>query len=540
MKIRRLPTITWLAPLALAIAAWVAVAEETPSVLDVDKKIIENMKEHSEIMHNLEYLCDMIGPRLTGSDRLKRANEWTRQRLVEYGCENAHLESYSFGRSWTRGPASGRIVEPNGLPLTMAAQGWTPGTDGTVRGELVYVEAKTLEDLEKYRGKLRGQFIITAPPVDLSRVPDPGERSPANPPSGPEPRRGDRTPPAAQAPSQPNPAAPANQEPGPPGEAQGPRDFAGFRQMQQKRVEFYKKEGVLVAIRDSAKEHSLLNISGAGARDPKDVAIPSVSVTHENYAMLWRLLQRKIPVVLEMNINNTFSEQSVDAYNTVAEIRGYEKPDEVVILGAHLDSWDLGTGATDNGTGSMAVLEAARVLKAVGARPRRTIRFVLFSGEEEGLLGSRAYVKAHKDELSKISAVLVMDIGTGRIKGISLQGRDDIRPIMAQVLAPLNDMGVRELRLRGQGGTDHASFISEGVPGFAFYQEMAEYRKTHHSQSDTFDKALKDDLLQAATVLAVAAYNIAELPEMLPRRPAPARAPSPGPVTATNPTEQNR
>src|SRR5262249_35867838 len=161
---------------------------------------------------------------------------------------------------------------------------------------------------------------------------------------------------------------------------------------------------------------------------------------HENYAMLWRLLQRPSKVVLELNISNTFSAQPVDAYNTVAEIRGSEKPDEVIILGAHLDSWDLGTGTTDNGTGSMAVLEAARVLQAVGARPKRTIRFILFRGEEEGLLGSKAYVKAHKEEMAKVSAVLVMDIGTGRLKGITLQRHDAARPLMAQVLAPVNDL----------------------------------------------------------------------------------------------------
>lgn len=525
MKIRHSLFHAFLALGLLAVTA--ALAAEKAGVLDMDQKIIENVKEHSEVMQNLEYLSDMIGPRLTGSERLKRANEWTRQRFAEYGAENARLENYPFGRPWTRGGATGRIVEPNGLPLTVAALGWTPGTDGPVTGELVYVEAKTLEDLEQYRGKLRGKFIITAPPADLNRMPAPGERRNREPSPAAESRREGQTPPVVQLPRDAKSADVA------PSDADRPRDFESYRQQQQKRTEFYKKEGVLVVLRDASKEHALLNMGGMGGRDANAVVMPIVMVTHENYAMLWRLLQRKTKVTLEMNISNTFGEQPVDAYNTVAEIRGVERPDEVVILGAHLDSWDLGTGTTDNGTGSMAVLEAARALKAVGARPKRTIRFVLFSGEEEGLLGSKAYVKAHKEELSKVSAVLVMDNGTGRLKGLALQGREDLRPFLAQALAPANDLGVRELPLRNQGGTDHLSFIPEGVPGFAFIQEPADYRKTHHSQSDTFDKAIKDDLIQTATVLAIAAYNIAELPDLLPRRAAPTRsneAPAPTPV----------
>ena len=209
-------------------------------------------------------------------------------------------------------------------------------------------------------------------------------------------------------------------------------------------------------------------------------------------------------------------------YNTVAEIPGAEKPDEVVIIGGHIDSWDLGTGATDNGTGIMAVLEAARALKAVGVKPRRTIRFVLFSGEEEGLHGSRAYVKAHEKEMPRISGVLIHDMGTGRVKSIGLQGRYDLREVMEKVVEPFKDaVNLEELSMRNMMGTDHLSFLPHGVPAFAVVQDPAEYRKTHHTESDTFDKVYPDEINQGAKVLAAWAYNVAMLPDVLPRDPKP-------------------
>lgn len=499
------------------------------STLEVDKKIMENVKEHSEVMTNLEYLTDMIGPRLTGSDRLKRANEWTQKRFTDYGCVNSHLESWTFGLGWSRGSATGRIVQPNGLPLTVVSYGWAPGTNRTVTGELIQVDATKVEDLEKYRGQLKGKFIIQRLPADLSRPFGPPPEVLQGQPGAPH--RPD-APPQPAAPGKPSeaPTLPAQQQPPRP-----PMNYEQMRQMREKMTQFFKEEGVLVVIADSAKEHGLFNMTGLGGRDPKAPVLPSVFITHEDYSLLWRLLQRKEKVVLEMNISNSFTASPVEAYNTVAEIRGSERPDEVVILGGHLDSWDLGTGTTDNGTGTMSVLEACRVLNAVGAKPKRTIRFVLFSGEEQGLLGSKAYVDAHKNEMAKVSSVLIMDTGTGRLRGIALQGRDDIRPTMAAVLSPLNDLGLQEINLRNQGGTDHLSFIPAGVPGFAFIQDPVDYGKTHHSQSDTFDKAKKDDLIQASATLAVAAYNIAQLPDLLPHKMPPAPTPSQTPEQAPKP-----
>ena len=250
--------------------------------------------------------------------------------------------------------------------------------------------------------------------------------------------------------------------------------------------------------------------------------VPEAFLTTESYGLIWRLLKRG-PVEVEIDMKNTFSNGEVEVYNTVAEIPGSEKPDEVVIIGGHIDSWDLGTGATDNGTGIMAVLEAARALKAVGVKPRRTIRFVLFSGEEEGLHGSRAYVKAHEKEMSKISGVLIHDMGTGRVKSIGLQGRYDLREVMEKVVEPFKEaVNLEELSMRNMVGTDHLSFLPHGVPAFAVVQDEAEYRKTHHTESDTFDKVYPDEINQGAKVLAAWAYNVAMLPEVLPRNPKPA------------------
>jgi carboxypeptidase Q len=247
--------------------------------------------------------------------------------------------------------------------------------------------------------------------------------------------------------------------------------------------------------------------------------LPEAFLSNESYGLIWRLLKRG-PVEVEISLKNEFSEGDVEVYNTVAEIVGSEKPDEVVIIGGHLDSWDLGTGATDNGTGTMAVLEAARALKAVGVKPKRTIRFVFFTGEEQGLHGSKAYVKAHEAEMDKVSGVLVHDMGTGKVTSIGLQGRYDLREIMDRVVSPFQgDLNLDELSMRSMSGTDHLSFLPKGVPAFAVVQDRAEYRKTHHTASDTFEKVYPDEVNQGAKVLAAWAYNVAMLPDCLPRDP---------------------
>jgi carboxypeptidase Q len=459
-----------------------------------DAQILSEIRDHSEAMPNLEYLSDNIGPRLTGSQQLKQANDWTADQMKKYGLVNVHLEPWMIAHSWTRGTAKARVVAPTEHALTIASAGWAPGTPGAVRGPVVYVDAKSKEDLAKFRRKLKGAVVIYQEPTSLSPPkPEDVNEEYVRPMQAPPPVKG-----------QPAPPSP----------------FAALIEMARARNEFFKQEGVAAVLRDSNKPHGLLNMTGVGGEKFDIGAIPSAFITGEGYRLLWRMLKHG-PVTVELEITNTIGEKPMEVYNTVGEIRGSEKPDEVVIVGAHLDSWDLGTGSTDNGTGSMAVLEAARALAKLGLKPKRTIRFVLFTGEEEGLVGSKRYVEAHKNDLEKISGVLVHDTGTGRVLTLGLHDNYQDREIVDQVLAPLSELKLLEPSMVRAFGTDHASFDDAGVPGFWCMQNMAEYSKTHHSQSDTFDKVWKDDLNQGAQVLAAWAYNTAELPAMLPRRPLP-------------------
>ena len=474
-------------------AAALAAGDESPFAA-ADAQLLAEISQHSEAMRNLEYLSDEIGPRLTGSSQLKHANEWTAEVMRKYGLANVHLEPWTITHSWTRGTATARIISPAEHPLTIASAGWAPGTNGPVRGPVMYFDASNKDDFARFHGKLKGAIVIYQEPQPLSP---------------PKPENQDA---ALFRPMQPPPPAK--------GQPPAPSPFANLIAMARARNQFLKEEGVAAVLRDSGKPHALLNMTGVGGEKFDEGEIPTAFIISEGYRMLWRLLKHG-PVEVELDIRNTFSGKPVEVYNTVGEIRGSETPDEVVILGAHLDSWDLATGSTDNGTGSAAVLEAARALSKLATKPKRTIRFVLFTGEEEGLVGSKKYVEAHQDDLEKVSAVLVHDTGTGRVLTLGLHDNFQDRELVDQVLAPLAALELREPSMSRSFGTDHASFDDVGVPGFFCIQARAEYPQTHHSQSDTFDKVWKDDLNQGAQVLAAWAFNTASLPEMMPRRPLP-------------------
>jgi carboxypeptidase Q len=496
--------------------------------LALDHKIINQVKEGPEIMTNLAYLSDQIGPRLTGSANLKRANEWTAERMRSYGLENVHLEPWTIPVAWERGTAYARFVEPdNGRTLTIASMGWSPGTKGKVAGDVVVIKAKNTQELTAYKGKLKNAVVLQGPPsnVRIDYFSDGGGRrggrrqgqdTTAAKGPGAKAATGKATPPA-------DGKAPAT--PGGPADGGMRRDVANFRQMMSFRRElqdFLRTEGAACILMDAAKPQGLLNMTGGWRGNDRVSAaepIPSAFMVHEHYAMLYRLATRPEPAKtrVEIEIVNKMIPGPVTVYNTVGEIRGTEKPDEVVIVGAHLDSWDLGQGTTDNGTGTCCVLETARSLVKAGVKPKRTIRFCLFTGEEQGLYGSRAYVQAHKDELPKISLCLVHDTGTGKVIGLGLQGRESIKPILESELVALKELGLKDINLRGMGGSDHASFEQAGVPGFAVQQDMSEYNLTHHSQSDTLDKAHEPDLVEGVQVLAVAAVRVANLPSLLPR-----------------------
>jgi carboxypeptidase Q len=375
-----------------------------------DARILAEIQNNSEAMTNLEYLSDSIGARLTGTAGLKRANDWTRQKFAEYGLTNAHLEPWTVAKPWTRGTASARITAPSEHPLSIASAAWSPGTPGAVHGLVVYFDAKEKKDFEKFRGKLKGAILIYQEPANLSpQQPLDHYRAFTRPMQQPPARVGE--PPLAD-------------------------PYDALLQSEKDRTDFWKEQGVAAVLRDSGKPEGLLNMTDISMSRYAEGTTPTAFITGEGYRMIWRLMKHG-PVTVEIEMTNTFGNKPVEVYNTVADLRGSERPDEMVIIGGHLDSWDLATGSTDNGTGSMAVLEAARALAKLKLKPKRTIRFVLFSGEEQGLYGSEEYVKAHVNELEKISAVLVHDTGTGRVLSLGLHDNYQDRELVDQVLTPL-------------------------------------------------------------------------------------------------------
>ncbi|MBO0697977.1 MAG: M20/M25/M40 family metallo-hydrolase [Zavarzinella sp.] len=497
-------------------------AQETAekAALELDAKIMEDAQKTSEIMKNLGYLSDIIGPRLTGSANLKHANEWAAEVMKKYGLTNVHLEPWEIPIGWERGTASMKLIDPdNGRSLTVASAGWSPGTNGKVVGDVVILNARSKADLKKYKGKLKNAIILRGEPAKVAPVTDlsygPGQ------PRGPR-KDGEKGPEAkADAKKADNKKADdQGNEPKAPDRFKG--GFGQDMAFQRELAEFLRAEGAAVTLRDSAKPHNLLVTTGGWPRNTDrgnaPEPLPSLFIAHEHYALLHRLASRPAPAVtkVEVEITNKLIPGPITVYNTVGEIPG-EKADEFVVLGAHLDSWDLAQGTTDNGTGSCIVLETARLIARSGVKPKRTIRFVLFTGEEQGLHGSRQYVTRHKDEMPKTSVALVHDTGTGKVLGFGLQGREAIKPIMDRELVSLKNIGFTGVTLRSMGGTDHLSFEQAGVPGFACAQDMDEYRLTHHTPSDTFDKAKEPNLIQGAQVMAVTAMRVANLPDLLPR-----------------------
>jgi carboxypeptidase Q len=348
------------------------------------------------------------------------------------------------------------------------------------------VAATKREELRAFTGKLRGAIAILDKPAELmSQQPTPG------PYSGPN-----------------------VQTPKPPEKRTSSED----EKFDKERSSFLKGEGVAAVLYDSGKHNGLLSISNVADDYELRDALPTAMLTHEDYSLIWRLM-KKGAVEIQIALSNSFSDAPVEVHNVVAEIRGTEKPDEIVILCAHLDSWDLGSGSTDDGTGVVSVLEAMRAIKAVGSPPRRTIRLVLFTGEEQGEVGSRQYVRQHKDEWPKISAVLADDTGTSRILTLRLHQNYAARERVDLTLAPLENLGLIQPWMERFHGSDYASFNDVGVPGFSLIgnQMDSDYDQTHHTQADTFDKVKHSGIIHHAQVLAGWAYNTAQLPELLPR-----------------------
>ena len=447
--------------------------------------IVATGRDTTRLAADLQHLTDVIGPRLTGSEALRRAVEWSVDRFRADGVDSVWTEPLRIGRGWERGPMTLWLDAPHRRQLTGASWGWTPGTNGPSRGELAYVDAISIADFHaRWAGRLAGKWVMIRPPAPMRpRFAPP--LSPSESASFEARRRAHHA------------------SPGP--------DMAELRRAI---VPLLQREGVAGIVRDAERPDGRLLMSGS----PEQIyPFPYIVVPHETYAMFHRLLGAGERPAIVADIRNRFTD-SITTHNVVAEIRGTSRPDEMVIVGAHLDSWDLGTGATDNAAGVAAVLGAARVLRASGVRPERTVRFVLFSAEEQGLYGGEAYVRDHAAELRRVQAVLVLDNGASRIDGMSLQGREEWRGAWTALFAPIRDLGPFQVRARHKGGSDHRPFIAAGVPGFNYdQQEGRGYDESYHNEADTFDHAWPREMQQAATVLAVHAHALAGLPELLPR-----------------------
>ena len=532
----------------------VSTAVETPSYygpqpatenidLDMYSRIRDEGLKHSHVMQFAEALSDGIGPRLTGSPNMAKANAWTRDTLTKIGLSNAHLEDWGeFGMGWQQVNTWVRMVSPDPEPLWAQAAPWSPATKGPVSGEVVYIDAQSTSDLNKFKGKLAGKIILLGAMRPTPDITEPLFHRYT-------------TEELAEMETYPTGAGRARA-------ALDPGARARAAQLRAAALKMMTEEGVAAIItptRDSGNgggtgiifDDNGANLSRNAQVKETAVTIPNAVMMIEHYNRLARMVQNHVPVTVEINIETKFTGDHEHGFDTVAEIPGTDPKlkDQVVMVGGHLDSWISGTGATDNGAGSVVAMEAVRILKALGIQPKRTIRIALWSGEEEGLYGSQGYVKQHfgtfaepKDadpasvpgfqrrrgaltttkEWETLDAYYNLDNGTGRVRGVYTQENVPIGSIFKQWIAPLADLGVSTISYRNTGGTDHLSFDAVGLPGFQFIQDPMDYEtRTHHSDMDTVDRLHPADLEQAAVVEAIFLYNTSQREAMMPRKPFP-------------------
>ena len=525
----------------LLVAAFVGSSGAQPVPEKIDTAVIAKIKSegmsNSKVMETLSYLSDVYGPRLTGSPEFKEAADWAKKRLEEMGLQNVAFETWKFGKGWSMKDFSAEMTEPRVLPLIAYPKAWSPSTKGTVTGDAIYLDAKTDDDLQQYKGKLKGAIVLTSEPRELKahftpdadRLTDEDLLKLAN---ADMPRGRGRV---------------------------GRRDTAAFRMLREraaqarKRVEFCQQEGASVVVETSQGDDGTLFVQSATVPQPMNSPmdrrinpydedapkIPvQVVVAAEHYNRMVRMIQKGSRVKLTINLEAEFYKDQ-PGMNIVGEIPGSDLKDEVVMIGGHFDSWHGATGATDNGTGSASCIEAMRILTSLGVKPRRTIRIALWGGEEEGLLGSKEYVAEHfgerdtaqgstlgqikkKPEYEKLYVYFNNDNGTGKVRGVYMQGNEATRPIFRAWLGPFADMDASTLTVENTGGTDHLSFDAIGLPGFQFLQDNIDYEtRTHHSNMDVFDRVQESDLKQASVIMAAFAYNAAMRDGSFPRKPIP-------------------
>ena len=527
----------------LVLAAVIGCAAATSAQAPVDLGTIALIKQEaltrSQAMDHVSWMSDVYGPRVTGTPNFQRAADWAVKRLNEFGLSNVHQERFAFGQGWRVERFSAHLVAPEPMPIIGYPRTYSPPTKGTITGDVVRVDIRTEADLAKYKGQLKDKIVLPQPARRVRMLEDRLVL-----------RMTDEE--IAEAQTTPIPATT-----GPAGPASGPSAPGGATPIGNARLaQFFVEEGVAALLErgsDSDMSAGGSDLSwttqrvdggtifpgGGGSRDAKaPQQVPSATIAVEHYNRMLRVLDKKIPVRVELNIQTTFYPEAAgtpNGINIIGDIPGSDLASEVVILGAHFDTTAGATGATDNATGSAAMMEAVRVIKALGLRPRRTIRIALWGGEEQGLLGSSAYVAQHYGTAAKptsahanVAAYYNLDNGTGRIRGIWGQGNLGAMSLFRQWMDSVRDLGVEFVGPRAVGATDHASFEVAGIPGFQFMQERLEYNsRTHHSNMDFVDRVQPQDLVQQAAVAAVFAWYTANSPEKLPRKPV---APRPGTV----------
>jgi carboxypeptidase Q len=497
-----------------------AFAQETVDTAMV-KKIREEGLNHSKVMETAFYLTDASGPRLAGSPELKHAQEWAVNQLKTWGMVNAAREPWGkFGKGWEVQKNYAAITVPYYHAIIAIPKAWTPGTNGAIKGDVVLIKADTITDLDKYKGTLKGKIVIfdaksgveRSFKTDASRVTDAELDAMAKATSQPAgPRRAfDRNSPAFRA-----------------------------RAFRAAISTFLQAENVgLILSQARGTDGTVFTTNGASYADTAKAVAPELETSGEDYQRILRLVKAGIKVTMEADIKTQFFTDDLQGYDVVAEIPGTDRKlkDQLVMIGGHLDSWHAATGATDNAAGSAVMMEVMRILKAVNFKPRRTIRIALWSSEEQGLFGSRGYVLNHfgdpktmelKPDQAKVSAYYNLDNGTGKIRGVYLQGDSLAGPIFKNWLEPFKDLGASTITINNTGGTDHLSFDAVGIPGFQFIQDGMDYgTRTHHSNQDTYDKLSEDDLKQAATIVASFVYNTSQRDEMIPRKELPKAQPA--------------
>src|SRR5262245_1143715 len=495
------------------------VAAQAPQTEKVDYDAIYKIKEeglqHSQVMDTASWLTDVYGARLTGSPNIKAAGDWAVKKLTEWGGQNARLETWGdFGTGWQNTRFSATVVTPNAWTIMGAPKAWTPGTDGPVTADGVSGPRTTAADLERWKGKLKGKIGLAVPIREVKASFDP------------------------LASRYTDDQLKKLEEIVPTGAGRRNYDRSAFA-FAAKRLQFLADEGVLASFEPSRGDGGTIFVQQGGAYNPNAPQMfvrfpanvpPQVVLAVEHYNRLARTLDKNVPVSIELNIKNE-TQPNQTAFNVIAELPGTDKADEIVMLGAHFDSWHSGTGATDNGAGSAVMMEAFRILKASGVKLRRTVRIALWSGEEQGLLGSRAYVKntfadretmALKPAHGKITGYFNVDNGTGAIRGVYLQGNEAVAPIFSAWMEPFKSLGMTTLTLQNTGGTDHLSFDAVGIPGFQFVQDEVEYdTRTHHSNMDVYDRLQTADMMKNAVIVASFVYDAANRDQLLPRKPLP-------------------